>query len=87
MWQCLSREEGMIAHPLEGTIMKLMTNEQETRECAWCLEEQGIEPDPDDSHGICPPHSEKIMIDYYTRKYEEVPSYVEQQAARFAREY
>jgi hypothetical protein len=55
-------------------------------ECAWCLEDQGVEPDPADSHGICEPHQEKVLVTHYTRKYEAVPSYVEQQAARFARE-
>jgi hypothetical protein len=64
--------------------MKLMT--EQATQCAWCLEEQGEKPNPNESHGICPPHSEKVLIDYYARKLEHVPSYVETNAARFARE-
>lgn len=54
--------------------------------CAWCIREQGETPKETDSHGVCKPHAEQIMIDYYARKFEHVPSYVETQAAKFAAE-
>ena len=28
--------------------------------CAWCLAEQGIAPDSNDSHGICPDHAASV---------------------------
>ncbi len=28
--------------------------------CAWCLREQGITPDSNDSHGICSAHATAI---------------------------
>ena len=28
--------------------------------CAWCLQEQGIAPSSDDSHGICTAHAAAI---------------------------
>ena len=29
--------------------------------CAWCLAEQGIAPDPADSHGICASHHAHVL--------------------------
>ena len=31
--------------------------------CSWCLEEQGIKPDPNDSHGVCQRHKKVLMAD------------------------
>ena len=36
--------------------------------CAWCLAEQGIAPDPADSHGICAFHSAQVLQAYRERK-------------------
>jgi len=36
--------------------------------CAWCLVEQGIEPDPGESHGICIEHAERAYADYRARR-------------------
>lgn len=36
--------------------------------CAWCLVEQGIAPDPADSHGICPSHRAVVWQAYCERK-------------------
>ena len=36
--------------------------------CAWCLAEQGMAPDPADSHGICAYHSAHVLQSYHERK-------------------
>ena len=36
--------------------------------CAWCLAEQGIAPDPADSHGICAYHRAQAVQSYRERK-------------------
>ena len=54
--------------------------------CAWCLEEQGEAPNEQDSHGVCPPHAERMLLDYYWQKLQSVPSYAETQAVLFAQE-
>lgn len=54
--------------------------------CAWCLEEEGETPNEQDSHGVCQPHAEQMLTSYYWQKLQNVPSYVEQQAAQFAQE-
>jgi len=36
--------------------------------CAWCLAEQGLAPDPADSHGICAAHSALVWQAYRERK-------------------
>lgn len=36
--------------------------------CAWCLAEQGIAPDPADSHGICASHRAVVWQAYRERK-------------------
>ncbi len=35
--------------------------------CAWCLAEQGIAPDPADSHGICEFHRMYVLQAYHER--------------------
>jgi hypothetical protein len=52
--------------------------------CAWCLKEQGETPRENDSHGICEPHYDPMLMDYQWHKLQQTPSYVEQQAAKFA---
>ncbi len=54
--------------------------------CAWCLEEQGEMPKEEASHGICPPHSNQLLLNYQWQRLQKVPSYVETQAALFAQE-
>lgn len=54
--------------------------------CSWCLEEQGEAPQDGDSHGICQPHADQMMMAYHWRKLQGSPSYVEQEAAEFAQE-
>lgn len=54
--------------------------------CAWCLQEQGEEPQETDSHGICEPHADQMLANYHWNKLQSTPSYVEQEAAEFARE-
>lgn len=49
-------DEGMMAASGVATI------------CAWCLAEQGIVPDPADSHGICASHSALVLQTYRARK-------------------
>lgn len=29
--------------------------------CAWCQQEQGVQPKPDESHGICPHHKTMML--------------------------
>lgn len=29
--------------------------------CAWCLAEKGIEPKPNESHGICKKHQKELL--------------------------
>jgi len=48
--------------------------------CAWCLEEQGEAPAETDSHGVCQPHADQMLLNYYQQKFDAVPSYV----SRFA---
>jgi hypothetical protein len=31
--------------------------------CAWCQADQGVKPEPHQSHGICPQHKEKMLAD------------------------
>ena len=54
--------------------------------CAWCIEEKGEVPQEDMSHGICGPHADQMLLNYYWQKLQRVPSYVETQARRFAQE-
>jgi hypothetical protein len=63
-----------------------MKETQQAMSCAWCLEEQGEVPEEDVSHGICQPHADQLLLDYYWQKLQSVPSYVETQAALFAQE-
>lgn len=51
--------------------------------CAWCMKERGEAPE-EESHGICQPHADQMLLDYYWQKLQSVPSYVETQAALFA---
>ena len=55
--------------------------------CAWCIEENGEAPQETDSHGICQPHADQILLTYYWQKLQNVPSYIETQSALFAQEY
>lgn len=45
--------------------------------CAWCMQAQGEEAQEGDSHGICPPHAEQELMNYYQGKFDAVPSYAE----------
>jgi len=45
--------------------------------CAWCLTEQGETPAENDSHGVCLPHAEQLLVNHYTTKFNATPSYVE----------
>lgn len=45
-----------------------------TTDCAWCLEEQGLEMG-NGSHGICEDHSNQVRAQYHQRKFDRVPSY------------
>lgn len=69
---------------LKGDFTMKMT--QQAISCAWCLDEQGEDPEDNASHGICEPHAEQILLDYYWQKLQSVSSYVETQAALFAQE-
>lgn len=44
----------------------------ETALCAWCLQEQGIAPDENDSHGICQVHSDLILAQAQAHRAERV---------------
>jgi len=55
--------------------------------CAWCIEEAGEVAQETDSHGICPPHAEQMLTQYYWQKLQNVPSYVETNARQFTDEY
>lgn len=66
--------------------MSAFTVAKQSTSCAWCLDEQGEVPQEEASHGICPPHADQLMINYYWQKLQAVPSYVETQAALFAQE-
>lgn len=54
--------------------------------CAWCLGEQGEAAQEEASHGICQPHADQLLLDYYWQKLQSVPSYVETQASLFSQE-
>lgn len=45
----------------------LVMTDEDTRECAWCNEEQGKEQG-NGSHGICSPHATKIRQAQAERK-------------------
>ncbi len=51
LWKYLY-EQGCINNDTLGMV-------DESRDCAWCLEEAG-QPMGNGSHGICPPHSAQI---------------------------
>jgi hypothetical protein len=59
---------------------------QQAQECAWCLEDAGETPAEEESHGICEPHKNFVLGNYYWNKLQSVPSYVETQSALFAQE-
>jgi hypothetical protein len=63
-----------------------MLNTPQTTTCAWCLDEQDETPQEGDSHGICQPHAEQVLTTYHWNRLQNVPSYVETQAALFAEE-
>jgi len=63
-----------------------MNSVQHAISCAWCLETQGVIAEEDLSHGICQPHANQFLANYYWQKLQSVPSYVETQAAQFADE-
>lgn len=60
--------------------------EATTTICAWCTPPSEDDPQEGQSHGICENHRDEMLANYYLRKFDEVPSYVEQQAALFAAE-
>jgi len=41
--------------------------------CAWCLAEQGIIPNPADSHGICMYHRAHLLQSYRKGKAHQYP--------------
>jgi len=61
------RPAGESAHWVKILGLKEITKEggnMETKlnlKCSWCLSEQGIPPDENDSHGICERHYEMLM--------------------------
>ena len=59
---------------------------QQTMACAWCIEEKGEVLQEDMSHGICQPHADQLLLNYYWQKLQSVPSYVETQAELFVQE-
>lgn len=54
--------------------------------CAWCLAEQGEQPQETDSHGICPRHAEQMRLAAQWRQLQRMPSYVEREATEYAQE-
>jgi hypothetical protein len=58
----------------------------QTTTCAWCLEESGEVPNEEESHGICEPHHDQILLNYYWQRLQSTPSYIETNAATFAAE-
>lgn len=65
-----------MARPI-GQLASTETPTDESALCAWCLEEQGITPNENDSHGACQPHAERLLVNHYTNKFNATPSYVE----------
>jgi hypothetical protein len=63
-----------------------MSLKEQAMSCAWCLEEQGEIAQEEASHGICQPHADQLILNYYWQKLQSVPSYIESQAAQFAQE-
>lgn len=41
----------------------LFSSPQMLRECAWCIQEQGLPPTPGASHGICDRHSAALLAE------------------------
>jgi len=39
-----------------------------TTTCAWCLKEQGIVPNEEDSHGCCSDHAQQVWNEYLALK-------------------
>lgn len=54
-----------------------VTQQASSTLCAWCITEEGETPAEEDSHGICEPHAEQILVNHYTNKFNATPSYVE----------
>lgn len=55
-------EPGISRDALGGEPRGTKTESAETI-CSWCLEEQGIKPNPNDSHGVCQRHKKVLMAD------------------------
>ena len=53
------------------------TSTDETALCAWCLTEEGETTAEGDSHGICQPHADQMLLTHYANKFNATPSYVE----------
>lgn len=69
--EVVSSDEGMIVGVWDVEEMEEVTMSpgvMSVTVCAWCLAEQGIAPDPADSHGICAFHSAQVLQAYRERK-------------------
>lgn len=64
----LSGDEGMIVGVWDVEDVARHQGVMSVTVCAWCLAEQGIAPDPADSHGICAFHSAQVLQAYRERK-------------------
>jgi hypothetical protein len=56
---------------------KQTTSTPESAACAWCIEEMGETPQDGDSHGICEPHAEQMLVTAAWGRLQRVPAYVE----------
>jgi hypothetical protein len=66
--EVLSCDEGMIVDGWGVEDVEMSPGVMGVTVCAWCLAEQGIAPDPGDSHGICAFHSAQVLQAYRERK-------------------
>ena len=68
--EVFSSDEGMIVGvwDVDRGDVEMSPGVMSATVCAWCLAEQGIAPDPADSHGICAFHRAQVLQAYRERK-------------------
>jgi hypothetical protein len=61
-WQSIEQQQGKNPGATHNII-----GAQERLSCAWCLSEQGVQPD-EGSHGICTEHADLLLQAHRERK-------------------
>ena len=82
------RTDGLVERPYKNAetyvflLYRADSQGGDTVNCGWC----GANADGSQSHGICDDCAALLELQSAQRQFDKVPSYVEQNAAAFARE-